>query len=473
VTTIAGTGERGAFDAYLASATLNEPTGVVVDENGAIYVADAGSSSLRVFDFDLWPKVKTLAGGGYGGLADGTLDNARFIRPAGVAVSPDGTLYVADTGNRLVRAILREGVGRGAQLRREAIDALRQKPEEFRAQSEPRWPYNPPEKLREIAATFGEIRGEIADGEDAWFHNGLDVPGAYGETVRAVRSEKILRPLSVEDVGGARERIRFPALGYIHMRVGRDQNNLPFDDNRFVLERDAGGRVKGVRVRRGARFMAGEALGTLNNQNHVHLIAGRAGAEFNALAALELPGLKDTVAPVIEKEGVRLLDNQGREFNALSSSKNEEESGDKGGMLVVHGDVRIVVRAFDQMDGNAARRRLGLYRLGYQVLKQDGSPAPDFTEPLVTISFESLPADVRTARIAYAEGSKSGATGETIFAYIVTNRVRDREAVEDFWHSSNLPPGDYILRVFAEDFFGNRVTRDRQVRIVAPVQSGS
>jgi hypothetical protein len=207
----------------------------------------------------------------------------------------------------------------------------------------------------------------------------------------------------------------------------------------------------------------------LNNQNHVHLIAGRAGAEFNALAALELPGLKDTVAPVIEKEGVTLLDHQGREFNVISSSsKDVEGAGNADGVLAVQGDVRIIVRAFDQMDGNAARRRLGLYRLGYQVLRQDGSPVPDFSEPLVTISFESLPEDARTAGIAYAEGSKSGATGETIFAYIVTNRVRDREAVEDFWHTSNLPQGDYILRVFAEDFFGNRATRDLLVRITAP-----
>ena len=473
VTTIAGTGEREAFDAYLASATFNEPTGVAVDEGGAIYIADAGSSSVRVLEFGLWPKVTTLAGRGYGGLADGPLDNARFIRPAGLAHSSDGTLYVADTGNRLVRAVLREGNTRGVSLSREAIDALRQTAEEFRAQSEPRWPYNPPEKVREIAATFGEIRGEIAEGEDAWFHNGLDVPGAYGETVRAVRTEKILRPLAVEDVGGARERIRFPALGYIHMRVGRDKDDRPFDENRFVIERDTEGRVRGVRVRRGTRFVAGDALGTLNNQNHVHLIAGRAGAEFNALAALELPGLKDTVAPVIEKDGVRLLDQKGREFNVtFSSSRKEESPGNNSGVIVVHGAVRIVVRAFDQMDGNAARRRLGLYRLGYQVLQKDGNPVSDSSEPQATISFESLPEDTRTARLAYAEGSKSGATGETIFAYIVTNRVRDRQASEDFWHTSDVPPGDYILRVFAEDFFGNRATRDLSVRIIAPDKAG-
>jgi hypothetical protein len=128
--------------------------------------------------------------------------------------------------------------------------------------------------------------------------------------------------------------------------------------------------------------------------------------------------------------------------------------------------VRIIVRAYDQMNGNAARRRLGLYRLGYQILNADGSPAPTFDQPLMTISFETLPTDRGGAAVAYAEGSKSGATGETVFAYIVTNLVRDHRALEDYWHASVLPPADYTVRVFAEDFFGNRTTRDIPVRVV-------
>ena len=135
--------------------------------------------------------------------------------------------------------------------------------------------------------------------------------------------------------------------------------------------------------------------------------------------------------------------------------------------VIVHGDVRVVVRAYDQMDGNAARRRLGLYQLGYQVLDADGRPALGFSEPLWTISFESLPDDSRAVPVAYAEGSKAGATGETVFAYVVTNVVRDRSATENFWHTSALPEGDYILRVFAADFFGNKTTRDVAVKIVA------
>ncbi len=207
VTTAAGTGAQGVSDGTPQTASFNEPTGIAVESDGTIYVTDAGGSAVRVCYLGFWPEVSTLAGYANAGLADGTLDRARLSRPSAVAVSADGALLIADSGNRLVRAVLREGNAQGAELTLEMIESLRMKASDFRAQAEPRWPYDPPGKTREVAATFGEIRGEINEGENAWFHNGLDVPGAYGETARMVRSEKILRPLAVEGVGGARERI--------------------------------------------------------------------------------------------------------------------------------------------------------------------------------------------------------------------------------------------------------------------------
>jgi streptogramin lyase len=464
VTTIAGTGEPGPFDGPLFAASFDEPVGLAVAPDGTVYVADAGGSALRACRFGSVPGVQTITGLSGPGLVDGPLDQARLRAPSGVAVAANGMLIFTDTGNRLLRILVGEGRDRGSALTNEAALALYPSAEEFRRSSDaPRWPYNPPERVRELAATFGEIRGELTpDNKSAYFHNGLDVPGAYGETARAVRAERVMLPLAVEDVGTTRERIRFPQLGYIHLRVGRDSSDRAFDDSRFRLRRDPEGRVVSVRVRRGERFTAGDALGTLNNQYHVHLVAGPTGGELNALAAIELPGVKDMVAPTIEKDGVQLFDKEWRELRAAA-----REGEKSAGPVEVSGDTRIVVRAYDQMNGNAARRRLGLYRLGYQVLKTDGSPAPGFEQPLMTISFETLPADTGNAAVAYAEGSKSGATGETVFAYIVTNIVRDRRAAEGFWQSSALPSADYTLRVFAEDFFGNRTTRDTAVRVVS------
>jgi hypothetical protein len=104
--------------------------------------------------------------------------------------------------------------------------------------------------------------------------------------------------------------------------------------------------------------------------------------------------------------------------------------------------------------------------LGYIVLKPDGAPAPGFSEARYNIVFERLPVDPRASIIAYAEGSQSGYSGKTIFAYIVTNIVRDGEAREDFWDTAALAPGDYTVRVMAEDFFGHRATRDVRVTVV-------
>ena len=46
---------------------------------------------------------------------------------------------------------------------------------------------------------------------------------------------------------------------------------------------------------------------------------------------------------------------------------------------------------------------------------------------------------------------------------IVTNVARGGAVREDFLDASQIAPGDYTLRVFAEDFFGNQTRRDTQV----------
>lgn len=456
VTTLAGTGEEAERDGAPLLAAFAEPTAVAVRDAHSFYVADAAGHAVRLCTLESQPEkpaaVTTLAGGWPLGLSDGALSNAKLNRPTGLAVIPgrrDHALVFADSGNGLVRAFVTDGLKIGHQEKPETalITAA-----EIRAAVPPRWPYNPPATRREIAGTFGEVRGERAPEHEAWFHNGLDIPGAYGETVRAIFSERVSRPISVEGTGGPRERIRLPLLGYIHLRVGRDQNDQPFGIDGITFSRDEKGSVVAVRVRRGTRLNAGDAVGTLNRLNHVHLIAGPTAGEVNALAALELPGLTDTVAPVIES--IALLNEQWQPFEANSKTSN----------LQLHGRVRIVVRAYDQADGNAGYRRLGLYRLSYTVLKADGSPAPGFDRPRENIVFEKLPADPGAVPLAYAEGSQSGYTGQTIFAYVVTNAVRDGAAREDFLDTASLPPGDYIVRVMAGDFFGNTTRRD--VRVV-------
>jgi hypothetical protein len=109
---------------------------------------------------------------------------------------------------------------------------------------------------------------------------------------------------------------------------------------------------------------------------------------------------------------------------------------------------------------------LGAYRLGYQLLNADGSLTQRFEQPRYNLVFERLPVDQRAVPLVYAGGSQSGYEGQTIFSYIVTNIARDGEAREDFLDASKFAPGDYILRVVVEDYFGNQTRRDLPVAVI-------
>jgi sugar lactone lactonase YvrE len=445
-TTFAGTGESDSLDGLPPQAKFVKPLAVTIDRFGVIYVADG--NSIRAINRRFFPLVETISGTKRG-FSDGEPRQSRFNRPSGLAIDKNGNLFASDAENQTVRIFTGEKLGR--ETNREAIEKLRLTAEEFRALQPPRWTYNPPEARREIAGTIGEIRGEIPSDRGVWFHNGLDIAGAYGETARFVRTEKVLQPTAAENFGTLRELLRMPTVGYIHIRLGRDSAEKLYDDERFQFSRDASGKINNVRVPRGARFEAGEAIGTLNSFNHVHLIAGRTGAEMNALDALILPNLADNTAPVIEK--VSLTDENWRPF----------ETRDANQRIKLNGKTRIVVRSFDQMDGGAARRKLGVYRLGYQILRDaDKTPA---IEEKTTISFARMP-DEDFVRLVYAPGSQSGYTPETIFDYVVSNEVNGDTAREDFLDPANLEAGNYILRVFAADFFGNKTVRDLNIEIL-------
>ncbi len=105
VTTLAGSaGTYGSKDGTGGQAQFSGPTGVAVDLQGDVYVADQGNDTIR----EITPAgvVTTLAGTpGKTGSTDGTGSAALFNGPAGVAVDPQGNVYVADTSNDTIRKI--------------------------------------------------------------------------------------------------------------------------------------------------------------------------------------------------------------------------------------------------------------------------------------------------------------------------------------------------------------------------------
>jgi len=286
-------------------------------------------------------------------------------------------------------------------------------------------------------------------------HSGLDVAGAYGETARVSRWERVTSPVPNWGFDQLSEGIRISVISYIHIKVGRDKDGNVFNDPRFIPGKDEAGKVSRIRVRRGSSFRPGDAIGTVNKMYHVHLIIGPSGGEINPLDLSPI-GFKDTVAPVIEKDGIQLYNQSGERMNEMDR-----------GRLIVRGKVRIVVDAFDLTNSNNGRRRLGLYSLGYQLLKPDGSTAPGFATTIVNILFNRLPEDDNAAKLAYASESGITVYGSklTRFLYELTNSVRDGHARAGVWDTAELPKGDYVLRIIAADFSGNETQRDVLVTV--------
>ncbi len=471
---------------------IQRPVSLAATADGFVYVGDMARG--RIWQIDPAGAVHGLTGLGID-IAIGDALTPRLARPAGIALSRDGALYVADSVGRMVRKMAPRAAGEsaydvaatvpaaaagtlpvalapsatlaaaaGAAGAAGAADAgsptaLKAFTVSAAAASAPAsfpWPIAPQDRPHEVVGTVGECRGSY-DGESRHhFHNGLDVQAPMGAEVLAVVAEKVSNPLPNWAYGDVGEGMSIDSTAYLHMRVGRNAKDAPLDASRFTLLRDAKGKPNRVRIKRGTRFAVGDALGTVNRMFHVHLIRQVAGGETNPIS-LPFPGLVDSIAPRID--AMTLVGADGKRLIAKRAKR----------LLVPQsaGPLALVVEAYDQMDGNAARRKLGLYKLGYQVLKADGSAMPGFETPVVNIEFNRLPPDQESVKVAYAEQSGITVYGSasTRFLYVATNIVRDGRAQEGSWNPASLAPGDYILRAHAADFAGNVAGAGRDLAI--------
>ncbi|MDP2139103.1 MAG: immunoglobulin domain-containing protein [Candidatus Didemnitutus sp.] len=101
-------GTPGFANGNRTSARFRQPAGLAFDSSGNLFVADTGNHVIR--RIDVYGNVTTFAGSpGGGGLMDGTGAQAQFLHPEGVAVDAANNLYVADTGNGVLRMITPAG----------------------------------------------------------------------------------------------------------------------------------------------------------------------------------------------------------------------------------------------------------------------------------------------------------------------------------------------------------------------------
>ena len=108
VTTFAGSTMGFADNAMATMASFNAPQGIAVDSDNNVYVADTGNHRIRriAAGTTVGGAVSTFAGSAAMGSADNaTATMASFNAPQGIAVDSDNNVYVADTGNHVIRRI--------------------------------------------------------------------------------------------------------------------------------------------------------------------------------------------------------------------------------------------------------------------------------------------------------------------------------------------------------------------------------
>lgn len=92
------------MNGYRTSARFREPSGIaIVPSTHALVVADAGNHCIRIIDVE--GMVSTLAGNGVPGYVDGRGEHAQFHAPNDVLVCARQRVWVADTGNHVLRVV--------------------------------------------------------------------------------------------------------------------------------------------------------------------------------------------------------------------------------------------------------------------------------------------------------------------------------------------------------------------------------
>jgi sugar lactone lactonase YvrE len=107
VTTIAGdTTRQGSKDGVGRAAQFFAPASICLAPNGNLYVADTYNHEIRQVTQD--GVVTTIAGSTTSGNVDGIATSARFNTPSGINIDSQGALYIADTYNHTIRKMVRQ-----------------------------------------------------------------------------------------------------------------------------------------------------------------------------------------------------------------------------------------------------------------------------------------------------------------------------------------------------------------------------
>lgn len=108
VSTVAGSISQGFKDGSVLEARFDSPFGIAISQSGTLFISDQGNNSIRTISPN--GVVQTFAGSKTAGYADGSGQAAKFKLPAGICIDSKGVIYVADQGNHRIRMISPEGI---------------------------------------------------------------------------------------------------------------------------------------------------------------------------------------------------------------------------------------------------------------------------------------------------------------------------------------------------------------------------
>ena len=102
IDTFAGTPEPGYVDGPGHRARFDGPSGLAMDRDGAVLVADTRNHRIRRVDSR---GVTTTVAGSEAGFRDGSAAEALFSAPSGIRAEPGGAMLIFDSGNRRIRRL--------------------------------------------------------------------------------------------------------------------------------------------------------------------------------------------------------------------------------------------------------------------------------------------------------------------------------------------------------------------------------
>ncbi|MEI8258034.1 MAG: hypothetical protein WCJ30_20345, partial [Deltaproteobacteria bacterium] len=168
-------GGNGGDEGPALAAQLRFPRDVAVGPDGSIYIADTGNHRVRQITPD--GIIHAFAGDGTEGFSgDGGLAVAGHLSaPESVTVAADGSVYISDTGNRRIRRVMKDGVIRtiaGTGVATYGRDAVA-------AQGEPIYAAGPIRAVPDGSVLFVEFRRVRRVTGDGLIHTVAGSPDIY------------------------------------------------------------------------------------------------------------------------------------------------------------------------------------------------------------------------------------------------------------------------------------------------------